>query len=330
MHEWKIVQGLKKKSQNYSSVTDEFPKVDSATYEKIKEDVMYRRRWNNFRGEYSFDEEHREENVSEMIDYIEYCKQTGRRVEGKKGDIGFRVDIKDPSRIYFFDETERLIGQIDSNSIFFESRFLKGIEFISYHKADQPNVRKVKFERELYLTTGTGIDGTEINEYITIDPLIKDHIADPYDYNDCEYTLEELKTVRKLKDDIAQEYVKYNPEYSIGENGEVYRLEIDESEDLKKIITRRLYVPGSNFYGYEWCLTASNNGTKYGDYKKDSEKFEEHCKYLYSIVSEAYRAKKIKRVKELMSLSKKQDKEIEGLKQKQITQSQEGGVEVDE
>lgn len=31
-----------------------------------------------------------------------------------------------------------------------------------------------------------------------------------------------------------------------------------------------------------------------------------------------------------MSLSKKQDKEIEGLKQKQITQSQEGGVEVDE
>ena len=314
MDEWKIAQRLKGEAQNASfqgNGASWYEEETMETLEKKRQEAEYRKRWNNFSSEYYFDENHKESNIEGLKKYIKYCRKTKRPIEGKRGGIGFRVDAKDSSKVYFFNRTGDRNIQIDGEEVFSECRADTTYRFVHYRRDNQQTVG-VRLDREVYV-----LNGEEINEYIS---------AFPHDIDD-------LEEIKQIEEEMVQEYLRNNPQYSKGEEGEVYRLEIDEKEEVKPLIQVEdsKDEQKSGFYEETYDEMYGEHipeGFRYGGYKDKTREFENHCKYLYDIIFEAYKSieeqskrseftrpstDRVERVKGLMALSKKQDREIANL-----------------
>lgn len=114
----------------------------------------------------------------------------------------------------------------------------------------------------------------DINEYYSLLSL-SDNISKE----------EQEKDIKKANN-IRNEILNEHPEFSMGQDGEFYRLEIDPEEKVEPAVKNNGL--GFNEYPYDFCYKSELKDT-YGEYIEVAKEFEDHCKYIYSLIVQAYK-----------------------------------------
>ena len=223
MDEWKLARNLGKQAEQTVYNGTRASSFVEELEEQRRAELSYRTGWKNFDSEHIFDEEHRKDPeytkkiIKEFIEYIQYCRKTKRPIEGKIGDIEFSVDPKDISRIEFSDVRREKTCITDGKDFYTEHIIAEDSQLTRFPEYDE-NL-EAYLSRQIYV-----INGEEINEYITIEPKVSlVDLKNIYDYD-------------KIQNNLVEIYLNRNPKYEKGENGEVYRLEIDENEEIPQLV----------------------------------------------------------------------------------------------
>lgn len=280
--EWKIAQGLKKQNQNDSL------SVDSIISEKrLKEfgkwqDEVEQQTWarNKRNLEESskeipdiqiLDKEMESQNIVLLKECIVKCLQEHKGISGKIGDISFTIDEKNPQQISFIGENGNYNVTINGEDIFSE---------VDFYRYERPNYIKDGYAMTFIPMTRTitVTNGEEISE---------------------SYRIEEIQDKNASK--IIKDALNVYTDYTKGDEDELVRSDIDPNEEIRNVIKPIPAIKGlleaiyhgkkvdleSGFYDYsrkpEKCKT-------YGEYAIPAQKIENNCRYLYSLVMEAYQS----------------------------------------
>lgn len=378
--EWKIVQGLKKQTQNNSFGNNE-KMISEEAIQRLEEqgNKLMGRHWSIQKRDFEdkFDEvESIEESffaeelkcryIETLKKHIVECKDNNEKIIGKIGNINFSIDKENPQKILFTGDSGNFNVTINGQDIFSE---------IDFYRQEQPT----------YVRSGQALSKF-IPMTRTITVINGEEFSESYYIEDDE-----------ISSEIVQNALNTYTDYTNGEENELYRSDINPNEEIKKFIKPtpakllEALLNGKQvdledgFYDYS---RKPEKFKKYNDYAIPAKDIERQCKYVYSLILEAYqeldigtiqdkeeptnilqngevieekmpqnntnidelsdeeldkfiedmnakqkenaqkieRLKKIKRAKELIELSKEQDKEIADLE----SQIQMKGMDIDE
>ena len=281
-NEWKIAQGLKKQNQNDSlSVDSIISKERLDEFGKWQDDIE-KSDWarNKRELEENFDEipdiqmldkEFESQNIEFLKECIQNCIKENKRISGNIGDISFSIDENNPQKISFTGKDGNYNVTIDGEDIFSE---------IDFYRYERPNYIKDGYATTFIPMTRTitVTNGEEFSESYRIEEI--------YD-----------KNVSSIIEDSLNIY----KDYTKGDEDELYRNDIDPNEEIKTFIKPIPVRKGllesiyngekvdleSGFYEYS---RKPEKCKKYGEYAIPAKKIEENCKYLYSLVTEAYQS----------------------------------------
>ena len=378
--EWKIVQGLKKQTQNNSFGNNERMISEEAIQRLEKQgNKLMARHWSiqkrDFEKEFDevesidesfFSQEFRNNYIETLKKRILECKDNNEKITGKIGNINFSVDKENSQKIVFTGDSGNFNVTINGQDIFSEIDFYRQ-ENPTYVRSGQALSKFIPMTRTI-----TVINGEEFSE---------------------SYYIED----DEISSEIVQDALNTYTDYMHGEENELYRSDINPNEEIKDFIKptpSKLLEPllngkqvdlESGFYDYS---RKPERYKTYNDYAIPAKNIERQCKYVYSLILETYqelgintiqdkeeptnisqsgevieetipqnnknidelsdeeldkfiedmdakqkenaqkieRLKKIKRAKELIALSKEQDKEIADLE----SQIQMKGMDINE
>lgn len=303
--EWKIVQGLKRANQNNSFGTDRGYRETGEKREykprKLTRRELRDKKWKEFSSDFYFEEEDEKENIEELKSYIIECKRSGNPVSMKIGEMKITIDERNPAKVDFTSigninhrdtETSQYPYRITINGedMYSEIDIVDDELRASYREKGKPTTKL-----NLYRTV-TVINGEEINEIFSVKPI---------------------KGQGLEKDEIVQGLLKIYPEYSEGQKGEMFREITDFDEEIKQIVEsdevlRQYLIPGprtklgdfppglyedyldynehNKYFSKSWSIEEARKRVKtYGDGVDIAKKIEEHCKYVYSLLVQAYK-----------------------------------------
>ena len=305
--EWKIVQGLKRANQNNSFGTDRGFKETGEKREykprKLTRRELIDKRWKESFScsDFYFQEEFEEEHIEELKSYIRECKSSGKPVSMKIGEMKITIDERNPAKVDFtsfgnINHRDNEISQypyrvtINGEDMYSEIDIVDD-EFRGTYRENGKPTTKINLSR-----TVTVVNGEEINE--------------------C-FSVKTLKDKELEKDEVIQGLLKIYPEYSEGQKGEMYREVTDFNEEIKQLVESeevliQFLIPGSrtklgdfppgiyedylDYNGHNICGSKSWSAEEarkrvktYGDGVDIAKKIEEHCKYVYSLLVQAYK-----------------------------------------
>lgn len=378
--EWKIVQGLKKQTQNNSFGNSERMISEEAIQRLEKQgNKLMAQHWfiqkRDFEKEFDevesidesfFSQEFKSSYIETLKKRIIECKDNNEKITGKIGNINFSIDKENPQKIVFTGDSGNFNVTINGQDIFSEIDFYRQ-ENPTYVRSGQALSKFIPMTRTI-----TVINGEEFSE---------------------SYYIED----DEISSEIVQDALNTYTDYMHGEENELYRSDINPNENIKEFIKptpAKLLEPllngkqvdlESGFYDYS---RKPERYKTYNDYAIPAKDIERQCKYVYSLILETYqelgintiqdkeepinisqsgevieetipqnntnidelsdeeldkfiedmdakqkenaekieRLKKIKRAKELIALSKQQDKEIADLE----NQIQMKGMDINE
>lgn len=381
--EWKITQGLKRQTQNNSFGNNDRIISEEAIQrlEKYGHNLVahqwavqkrdFERKFDEVEDidESFLNQEFKSSNIEILKGCIVECRNKNETITGKIGAIHFSVDKQNPQKITFTGDTGNFNIVINGEDIFSE---------IDFYRQENPTYVK---------------DGHALSKFVPMSRAIT--VIDGEEFYESYYVDDDEKVSQ-----IVQDALNNYTDYMQGEENELYRKDINPNEKIRELIKA---IPGkllapllngeqvdleSGFYDY---ARKPERFKTYGEYAIPARKITEHCKYIYSLILEAYqelginevnlaiqngkdeqtipigtetenettqndinvdglsdeeldkfiedmnakqreneqkieRLRKIKRAKELIALSKKQDKEISDLESQIKTE----GIEFDE
>lgn len=268
--EWKLAQGQKKKNQNDSFKTEE-PIIDYVSKQQDiasqREEDAWKEEWNNYLGAGLFEKDFEEGNIEAFKDFILGCRKKKIELNGKRGDLSFSIKSEHPLKVSFD------AGDRDSNVVIYDNEVLYSQieagreEWNAHYKYKTPTALK----RSIYVMHGGQVD---INEYFSL--------LSNADALSEESKQKEIEKANNIRDNILNEH----PEFSAGQDGEFYRLEISPSERVEPAV--RNNGLGFNEHPDDYCYESDLKDT-YGEYVEVAKQFEDHCKYVYSLIAEAYK-----------------------------------------
>lgn len=280
--EWKLAQGQKKKNQNDSLSVDsiiskerldEFGKwqddVEKSEWARKKRDLEAK--LEEIPDIQMLDKQLEGQNIELLKKCIQKCMNEHKKISGNIGDISFSIDENNPQRISFTGKDGNFNVTIDGEDIFSE---------VDFYRYERPNYIKDGYATTFIPMTRTitVINGEEFSESYRIDEI----------YN---------KNASNIIEDASNIYV----DYTKSDEDELYRSDIDQNEEIRtfiKPIPARKGLLESIYHGekvdlesgfYEYSRKPEKCKT-YGEYAIPAQKIEENCKYLYSLVIEAYQS----------------------------------------
>lgn len=287
--EWKIAQGLKKKNESDRSNYEDaiIDKLDKETAPKRLAEEKNWEYWGAFSNfeEGIFKKEWEKGNIAAFGSFIQKCRLKGLTLpyEGKRGDVAFSIISENPLKVSFNTRAQK------------GDRFQKKDTNITIAN-DQVEYSQIEVKREVLFTeckhTGTlefvtrsiyimlNDSYPEINEYFSFLPPERRRMP-------IGYHMKDIGEINKLRDIVKNE----NPEFNVGNDGELYRLEIDPTEKVRSFVGK----DGLGFYEHpDDCPDEKfddGNALKgtYGEYVEDAKKIEKRCKYIYSLIVQAYK-----------------------------------------
>lgn len=280
--EWKIAQGLKKQNQNDSlSVDSIISKERLDEFGKWQDDVE--------KSEWAREKRNSEERLEEIPDIqmldkqlegqniellkecIQKCMNEHKKISGNIGDISFSIDENNPQKISFTGKDGNFNVTIDGEDIFSE---------VDFYRYERPNYIKDGYATTFIPMTRTitVTNGEEFSESYRIEEI--------YD-----------KNTSSIIEDASNVYT----DYTKCDEDELYRSEINPNEEIRTFIkpipARKGLLESiyhgekvdleSGFYEYSRKPEICKN---YSEYAIPAKKIEENCKYLYSLVIEAYQS----------------------------------------
>lgn len=261
--EWKIAQGLKKKTQNDSfgkgNVWVEVPPLKRSNAAEERAII-----WRDLNAEqifYSEDKDGEKINIRLIRDYINEQPKT-KDIHMHIGGLYITIDKNNPEKISFEKEKVlRMHGKypyrvtIDKDDIYSEVDIVDR-EATAYTLQGD----KLKLHRQV-----TIIDGEEVSEFFQIEPNSNSEIEETY------------------MNQIIKEILELNPQYQSGEQNEIFRTEISPEEVINyRDQLKGLHVGPNNLLGvHPYKLDI------YGDGFEIAKHIEERCKYIYSLIMQA-------------------------------------------
>ena len=292
---WKIVQGLKRQSQNDSFGRNTYketgeprnykPKEISELTEKELRDKM----WTALDSDIIFDKSDEDRNIDQIRSYL----QDNGKVPDKFniGEVSISIDTKNPKRITFSsigNIVNDYIGlhqkypytvTIDEDDIYSEvdiiDNYFRGGLTAVYKEKDKLYV-PVRISQKVSI-----INGEEISESFDISSRKKGISIQP----------------------VIEGIIRNNPEYKIGNRAQIYREEIDPEEKIRKFQSEReeeiypktklptdlatIYETRDDYHENHYARMKGKTFDTYGEGIPVAKEIEEHCKYIYSLFIEA-------------------------------------------
>ena len=278
--EWKIVQGLKKQTQNNSFGNSERMISEEAIQRLEKQgNKLMAQHWSiqkrDFEKEFDevesidesfFSQEFKSSYIETLKKRIIECKDNNEKITGKIGNINFSIDKENPQKIVFTGDSGNFNVTINGQDIFSEIDFYRQ-ENPTYVRSGQALSKFIPMTRTI-----TVINGEEFSESYYIDD------------ND-------------ISSQIVQDALNTYTDYMQGEENELYRSDINPNEKIKEVIKptpAKLLEPllngkqvdlESGFYDYS---RKPERYKTYNDYAIPAKDIERQCKYVYSLILETY------------------------------------------
>mgnify|MGYP004622129563 CR=1 FL=1 len=331
---WKIVQGLKRGSQNNSfGGSNNYRGLEDPMYfknrekRKLTKKELRDKKWKEIPTEILFQKGEESKSIEEIREYLqEYKRKKGKFPdEIKIGEMRISINPKDSNIITFSSTGSR---PFDNLLKYPYSVTINGDDIYSEVDVIDDNIGlKATFKEE-----GDSIVSVSTYHYVSI--------IDAEEANES-FSLSSEGEKTKLQY-ITEKLLECNPEFKSGTKYEIYRENIQLEEKIKRFaseskeyISVKGYVPTcldglyesySNYLENKRMNIRDKEISTYGEYIPIAKEIEEHCKYMYSLFMEAYkerpketkRLQKVEKAKELAALSKKQDiiiSELESQKQ---------------
>lgn len=273
---WKIAQGLKSTNQN-NSIDTGYRTIDEIDSSLGVSNGVLQRYMDNPNS-----------SIEDLREKIIMGNKIGIQISGTRENITFSIDQENPSRIIFGKSgLGNTTVEVNNGEIVYSEIEEREERDLHYYSEDK-NLYELTLIKSVYV-----IDGSDINEYYKV---IDKH--------------------NKEIDVVIEEILSDNPEYSSGKKGEFYRQDIEKDEEVKDLVVQKLEdeylgtysgnVPDGLKSGlYEDMKDANINRKSdkmaerhtYADYIKEAKEFEEQCKYVYSLIMEAYKGIKDENIK---------------------------------
>ncbi len=266
---WKIVQGLKRETQNNSfgrsdTVWANLPPLERSKYAEERAEI-----WGNLSAEQIFsneDSEIEEVNVRLIRDYIKEQQKLGMtgNINMHIGGLDITIDKKNPEKITFKREQSlRMHGKypyvvtIDKDDVYSEVDLLDRTSDAYTLEGDRFNLHRQV----------TIVAGEEISEFFQVEL-------------DGKSDIDEAQISQIIKSILEK-----NPQYQIGDQNEIFRAEISPEEVFNsKDELNGVHVGHNNGTGVH-----PRNINVYGEGFEVAQAIEEQCKYIYSVLMRAYK-----------------------------------------
>lgn len=278
--EWKIVQGLKKQTQNNSSGNNE-RMISEEAIQRLEEqgNKLMGRHWSiqkrDFEDKFDevesidesfFAEELKSRYIETLKKHIVECKDNNEKIIGKIGNINFSIDKENPQKILFTGDSGNFNVTINGQDIFSE---------IDFYRQEQPT----------YVRSGQALSKF-IPMTRTITVINGEEFSESYYIEDDE-----------ISSEIVQNALNTYTDYTNVEENELYRSDINPNEEIKEFIKPtpakllEALLNGKQvdledgFYDYS---RKPEKFKTYNDYAIPAKDIERKCKYVYSLILEAY------------------------------------------
>lgn len=278
--EWKIVQGLKKQTQNNSFGNNE-RMISEEAIQRLEEqgNKLMGRHWSiqkrDFEDKFDevesieesfFAEELKSRYIETLKKHIVECKDNNEKIIGKIGNINFSIDKENPQKILFTGDSGNFNVTINGQDIFSE---------IDFYRQEQPT----------YVRSGQALSKF-IPMTRTITVINGEEFSESYYIEDDE-----------ISSEIVQNALNTYTNYTNVEENELYRSDINPNEEIKEFIKPtpakllEALLNGKQvdledgFYDYS---RKPEKFKTYNDYAIPAKDIERKCKYVYSLILEAY------------------------------------------
>ena len=296
---WKIVQGLKRQSQNDSfgrntyKETEEHrnyqPRRAKRIYELTKEELRNKMLREIYEG-ITDNKSDKDANIDRIRSYLQEVQVDGKVPNKFKiGNMSVSIDTKNPKRITFSS-----IGNIGNDTIGVLQKYPYTITI------DEDDIYSEVDIIDNYFRCGLTAVYKEEDKYVPIRVSQKVSIINGEEISES-FDISSRKKGISIQP-VIEGIVRNNPEYKIGNGAEIYREDINPDEKIRKfqsekeLISVRGNLPTDLATIYETYDDYHNNYSfypivkefdSYGDGIHVAKEIEEHCKYIYSLFIEA-------------------------------------------
>ena len=238
-------------------------------------------KWRSSSSDVIFSESQKRQNINDLKNFMEECNKRKEPVSMQIGNLSISIDEKNADNVYFSVIGERdglsssdVSGKypyyviIKGDNISSNVKFIKELKYATYRNSEME--APLKLEREVSIINGKAI--------------------------------EEAYIVRsKVADEIIEEVLQENPQYIKGNSGEFFRTGIQPEEKINHLIHSEgddfestdfqagFYQSQDDYVRQNQCYDVKYADIEeYGEGIEKAKVIEEHCRYIYSLIMQAY------------------------------------------
>lgn len=296
---WKIVQGLKRETQNNSfgrhgyRDTGDYHNYKPKDISELTEEELRDKMWSELTSDLIFDKDDENRNIAHIKSFLQECQNKGQLPDKVKiGEILISINPKNPNTITFSSTGNIHRGStmdnhqkypytitINGDDMYSEVDLIdnsNGYVFDVVYKDENATYVPIRVSQKVSI-----INGEEISESFGITSEEKD--AD----------------LQHITEAIAQN----NPKYEIGNGTEIYRENIDLAEQIVRFPSEKelisvnadiqtelatIYETYKDYHKNHRYHSEKPTLNSYGEGISIAKEIEEHCQYIYSLFVKAY------------------------------------------